>query len=368
MAVEKEKQQAFLDEFKETETTEQKQLREQKESEAAAKLKEDEIKAQAEIDKKKNEGAIVSNPENDISDEELVKLLTKKGISISSLEDFKPKATEAEIVEAKEKRENEMLAYGLKNNKFKREDYDNLKKLEARKEAVILDELTSEIKAANPEISEEDLEDEIKEYKMEHLKENDPRRIRRAKELNTMADQRLKEQYSSIYNLPQEFDKYEQSEQSKYQLKRKVEAGLPVYKKDVNDVLEWVKKQSFVIEDKDNPENNISVPFEFNENKIKQLEKAFLSQAQADDRITHGYNLETMKQEAKMFLIDNDINAIVSHAAKQYNSAQKEKYINGRKNLIPKQDLEMGYSSKGDSLLDQFVADVLPKESSQNES
>lgn len=361
MTEDKQAQQDFLEQFKEPETAEQIESRQKLE----AKNKEADLKLQQEAEeklKKEKESKIPEStltPEGDLSNDKLIELLAKKGITVSSLDDLKPKLSEAEIKDAEEKRKGKMVAYGIETGKFKIDDYNTLQKLQENKTAIFIDELTSEIKAANPEITEDQLSEQLKEYTLSHLDENDPRRKRREKELNIVAEQRLKEQFGSIYNLPSEFENYEKSEQSKYQLQRKIEAGLPVYKEDVKNIIEWVKKQDFVIEDKEHPENNVSIPFEFNEAKLKQITDAFLTESQIVQSISNGYDLEAMKQQAKMFLIGTDIESIVNHSAKHYNSTQKDKYINGRKNLIPSRELDTGFSTAPSTLLEQFAADVL---------
>jgi hypothetical protein len=298
----------------------------------------------------------------ELSDDELIGLLQKKGINLKSIEDLKPKPTPEEIAQAEQERKNKVLAFGLETNKIKKDDYDAYQKASANKINFLYEDFAKDLKNANPDITEEEIQNEWKEYTFSDLDESSIKKQRRQKELNELADLKLKSQYNSIFNLDNEYAKHEQKQNEDYSFKRKVEAALPVYQKDVDDVLDSFKTPSkFIIEDTQNAANNVEIELSYNDADLKELKDAFLSKDQLIKRIQNGYTVEAMKAEADMFLWNKHKGRHLSKAAKDYNSKQQEKYLHGRKGIIPNKELVIESDEQPATVTTQFWKDVLPE-------
>lgn len=273
-------------------------------------------------------------PIEDLSNEQLLEMLSKKGIKVSSLDDLLPRKTEEELKADADKRKNDMLAFGLSTGKFKKEEYDSYLRLQDNKMDVIKSELKEKIKVANPELSDEQIEEKVALYTFAHLEEGDVLRTQREQELIELADAKLQKQFKNIYNLENDFEQHEQGINNKTNFENKVKAALPVYQKDISTVLDSLKVIDVPVNDTKNPENNVTVQVRFSDTDLKELEDAFLLPDQIIQRVKNGYTVERLKEEAETVLLKKHFARAVSQAAKDYNSLQKEKYLHGRKGLL----------------------------------
>lgn len=270
----------------------------------------------------------------ELSDEELLKILQSRNITVSSLDDLKPKPTQEELDAQAAARQNKILAYGLETGKVKREEYDIFNQQLSKKDQIAVSKFESELRK-DSSLTEDQIQDALKDYTLSMLDEENPARKYRQQELEKLGEYELKEKYKSIFDLPSEYDKHEQSELSKAQLKRKVEAGLAVYKADLEKVIDTLKKEDFVIGD-ENGENE-TISFEYSEDALKELRKTLTNPDFVVSQISQGYTLENLTETASLLLIAKNRLGQISHAAKKYNSNQKEKYIQGRKGIVPKE-------------------------------
>lgn len=303
---------------------------------------------------------VVAPQDKELSDADLLALLNKRNIKVASLEELKPKATEEEIKAAAEKRKNDVVAFGLQNNKFKKEDYDNLIKAESDKEKFLLNQFADELRKQNPNISDEEIQKEWSVYTLSDFEDGDFKKNQRKKELNELAELKLKNQFSSIYNVEKEYSAHEQNQNQNAAFKQKVEAAFPVYQKDVQSVIEKLRSQKALIEDTQNPANNVEVELTFNDADLKELQDAFLDKTEIIKRIKNGYTVEAMIEDADMFLWKKHKGRLISKAAKDYNSIQYDKYAAGRHGIVPKKELVIADNASPDTVTTKFWTDVLP--------
>lgn len=314
--------------------------------------KKTEIPATPAAEEKKVEEPPKTEVKADLTDAEILAMLEKRGIKVNSFDDLKKPETPEEIAARAEKRKNDALAWGLQNGKVKKEDYDTFQKLNTNKYQVLFDDFAAIAKEQDPAATDEDIQNNFQEY----IQNN-------KKFLEELADSRIKNKFSPIFNLENEYTKFEESENSKSNLKRQVEAAMPVYKSDVKTALNSIKKIDFVIEDKENTSNNVPVSFEFTDADLKEVEDALFDGNQALTRIKNGYSQDTIKQEARLFLIDKKLSQLVTTAAKNYNSAQKEKYFMARKNTNLQREFDIStpdLKTDRDKIYEELVASVTP--------
>ena len=275
----------------------------------------------------------------ELTDEQLIELLNKRaGISLSGLDALnalKPQPTEEEIRAEQEKRNTEMLTYGLSQGKFKKEDYDAYQLALANKKDLVRSEVSAQLRAAYPELDDTAIEEKVANYLFEHLPEDDALRIAREKEIMTLSDMKIKEKFKNIVDLPKDFDQYNEGINNKANFERKVQATLPVYKADVSTALKSLQKFTVTVPDSKNPANNVDVELSYSDTDLKEVEEMFLTPDQIIRAVKQGLTIEQIAGEANLVLMQKHLPRLISQAAKTYSATQKETYIQGRKGLTP---------------------------------
>lgn len=281
------------------------------------------------------ETPIVEIPVTELSDEQLLQALDKRGIKTSKLEDLLPKPSEAELEVIRAKRESDKLAYGLSTGKFKKEDYDAFLKAQENKMGVIKSDMAEKIKIANPDFTPEQVEEQIGIYTLSNLPADNILRIQREQELIELADSKLQKKFSNIVNLDSDFDQHQQGITNRTNFERKVQAALPVYKSDLKSVLTGLGTLETSVNDTQNPENNVPIKVTFSEKDLQEVEEALLQPEQIYRQIKDGYTVESIREEAETVLLKKHWPRLISQAAKDYNSTQKDKYLKARHGLMP---------------------------------
>jgi len=280
-----------------------------------------------------------ANQPVELSNEDLLKLVSERtGVSLSSLEDLnrlKPQPTEEQIKAEQEKRNTEMLTYGLSQGKFKKEDYDAYQLALSNKKDLVRSEVSAQLRTAYPELDEVAIEEKVANYLFEHLPEDDALRIAREKEIMTLSDMKIKEKFKNIVDLPKDFDQYNEGINNKANFERKVQATLPVYKADVSTALKSLQKFTVTVPDSKNPANNVDVELSYSDTDLKEVEEMFLTPDQIIRAVKQGLTIEQIAGEANLVLMQKHLPRLISQAAKTYNATQKEGYIQGRKGLNP---------------------------------
>lgn len=282
---------------------------------------------------------VVEKPVNkdQLSNEDLIKMLNERaGIKLNSFDDLKPQPTADELREQAEKREANKLAYGLSTGKFKKEDYDAFQQAQTNKMEVITAEITDKITTANPDLTADQVAEQVAMYTLSNLPEDSILRQERQAELILLADSKIKNKYKNIVNLDIDFEQHEQGVTNKTNFENKVKASLPVYRTDLATALSSLRTIEVPVNDTKNPENDATVTLTFSDADIKEVEDAFLHPDQIVRQVKDGFTLESIKEEAETVLLKKHFARLVSQASKNYNSIQKEKYIQGRKGMLPK--------------------------------
>lgn len=277
-------------------------------------------------------------PTKELSTEQLLEEINKrKGLNLTSLDELealKPQPTAEEIAAEKEKHNTEMMAYGLTNGKFKKEEYDAYQQALANKKDLVRSEITASLQAANPEMSEDAIQEMTAQYFFENLSEDNPLRIAREKEIMTLSDIKIKDKFKNIVDLPQDYENHVGEITSKANFERKKQATIPVYTADVKTALQSLKHFSVEIPDTKNPANTVTVDLEYGDNDLKEMEDLLLTDAQINRATKEGLTIEQITGEAELVLVKKHLNRLISQAAKKYNATQKEGYIQGRKGGI----------------------------------
>jgi hypothetical protein len=281
----------------------------------------------------------------ELTDESVIAFLNEKGIKTTNLQDLMPQPSAEEIAQAKQKRTTDMLAYGLSTGKFKKEEYDAFQNESANKLAVAMAEiettLTEKIKAANPDLTQDQVAEQVAQYTFSNLPEDSILRKEREQELLLMADGKLKNKYKNIYGLEADFEQHEQGMINKTNRENKVQAALPVFQKDIDAVLGSLSFMEVPVNDTQNEKNNATVKVTFNETDLKEVKESFLHPDNVVRQLTNGYTVDELKEQAELMLLKKHFPRLISQAAIDYNSGQKDKYMKARKGLRDKETVDV---------------------------
>jgi len=230
--------------------------------------------------------------------------------------DFKVEDTEAEIEAKKDKRENDKIAYGLTSNKFTKKLYEKFISDTKNAKDLVLNQYTSEQKAIDPELSDDEIISEFNS-KFGLDQDEDSRQYKRGiKELGLLSETILKQNYGSILDIDKEFDTYEAAQLTAKELKDKILTQAPIYKQDVESIYEGLKSISIPFgEDKT---YNVTIPNAL-VNALKEVE---LGTDYAAEQIKNGYDKEGKANTARMGLIINNLPFIIQSIADQINSGR----------------------------------------------
>lgn len=304
-----------------------------------------------------------------LTDEQILEAINKRsgGVVLSSLDDLKPKPTEAELEEQRNKRSTDMLTYGLQQGKFKKEDYDAYQLALSNKKGLVREGVAAQLQTAFPELSPEAIEEKVANYLFEHLDETDPMRLEREKEIMTLSDIKIKDKFKNIVNLPKDFEQYEEGILKKTNFENKVKATLPVYQADVTKALESLRTFTVEVPDTKNPANSATITLEFDDADLKEVAEMFLTPDQIVRAVKQGLSFEQIKGEVEFVLAKKHQHRLISQAAKKYNALQKDKYIRGVKGLGPgNADIDISDENLNPSLQDVYEELVASETNKQN--
>jgi hypothetical protein len=184
-----------------------------------------------------NAGA--STADDDVDDEDeatLIRKLQKKGITVKSLADIKPTEqtpaapTEEELRRQKEEKEAQIRSYGLKEKLVTSTELDEYAVDSTRPYAEVaykqwVDDNYGDV-SAEDRPSESDLADEFNEEFYQYAKEDDPKRTRKEKQLQALAQQYMKTRYGKVYDLDSKFNENLEIQQLQQSYKTTVDEAL----------------------------------------------------------------------------------------------------------------------------------------------
>lgn len=297
------------------------------EQKKAAELKAEQDKEAARLQAEKEKGG--ANPEDqELSDEQLLKLLERKGIKAATLADLTHKEPDADPEKAAEAREIAKLTYGLNKGKFTKKQYDSFVADKNDPKNLYYAKFHADAKKEDPTLTDEDIE---QEFIQEHGLDADPksRKYRLGQEkIGLMATQLLNEKYGNIISVDQEYDGYEKQQKTQKAFETKVVAEAPVYKKTIQEVFSEFKKIPAKFSDED--EYSVEAAGEL-EKSLKGIEEMMTDPKFVAQQIGKGYTKEELKETAWMLFLRDNWPLLAKEVANQH----LNKYAAGTKG-IPK--------------------------------
>lgn len=291
------------------------------------------IEAEAEEAKKKSQTA---PPEatviTDIPEDQLLEAIAKKtGRSIKSWDELKPTPEAIDKEKEQEKREIDKLSFGLKKGFFNKSQYESFISDSKSPISLVYNAELEEAKSADPQW-DADKEKEFKEdFDARFGLDLDPtsaKHKRGQKQLGIIAENILRNTYSGILNLENEYSKYESQEKSKSEQHKKVLAAAPIYKKDVEEAMASIKEIEIPF-GKDE-KYTVKVPDDI----LQSVQETLMDQDFVKSKILEGYKKEEIVQIAHTMAISQNFSILAYEVAKQYRH-KHEKGVRG----IPEKEL-----------------------------
>lgn len=264
------------------------------------------------------------NTPAELDDNTVLAHLKKKGISVESFDDLKPKKSQDEIDAEKQQRESEKLSWGLKNKRFKKEELEGYIVDSKSPQNLIYNIFSEKVKNANPDFTDEQIQEQFKErYGLN--KDPDSWEYKQGQEeLSLMSTHLLNQKYAPILALDNEYSQYEQQETSKSSMQAKIIANAPAYKKDIESVFDGLKKYKAKV---GNEEYEIEVPQDFAE----RSKAYFLQDETAASHIQKGWTKEEISEVVNNMLLIEHRDYINQQIAEQYHKNKSK----GTRGLIP---------------------------------
>lgn len=253
----------------------------------------------------------------EINDESVLAYLKSKGKEVSSLDEIlNPKTvpTEADIEKEKEQRESNKISYALKEGKFSDKELKAYFKDANDPQELVFSQYLAEQLKEDDTLTEDEIRTEFESKYGLDQKEGSRQFKRGQTELSLLADNLLRSKHSKVINFDNEYNQIETAQLSEKQTQQKVLSQAPIYKKDVEDVYNDLKKITVSFGGK-----NFEIPVE--QSILDKQKTVELSEDYAVNKIRTGYTKEKLKENALAALILENLPTFMQNAAEQYHQS-----------------------------------------------
>lgn len=253
-----------------------------------------------------------NSADTELSDEQLLKQLEKRGITAKSFEELKTPAVAPDPAKLAEQREADELAYGLSKGLFNKKEYDGFVADNSNAQNLVFAQYHAEAKAEDPELTDEEIQLEF-ESKFGLDAEPGTRKHKRGvKEINTIAESLLKQKYGKIYEAKSSFTGYEKQAQAEKSDKVKLEIGSPVYVRDLEEVFGQLKKIPIKFSDTE------SVEVDALQSGLDELKDLMLKPDSVKKEVLAGYTKEELKERMFAAFLYRNFPSIAKEVANQH--------------------------------------------------
>ena len=265
--------------------------------------------------------------EDDIDETLILKHLSKKtGKTISSLDEIlnpekepTPEEKEAKIQE----RENNKVAFALQNNLISKQEIENFIADTKNPEDVAFSFYAAQQKEIDPSLTDKEIRDQFEEeYGLNE--DSESRRYKSGQaQINFIANSIIQKKHSKYLQLDGVYSKYEESQIQDIQLRQKIEQLTPHYKKDVDAVLNSIKKF-----------NLGGYEVELDNSIIDSYRADMLNPQYSNQLIQQGWTLEQLETATKKHAIYENLDGLIDGILK----ADRLKNQAGQRGIIPPQN------------------------------
>lgn len=269
----------------------------------------------------------------EMSDSDLLAMVAKRsGREIKSWDELKPLPAPEDKKKIEDARDADKLSYGLQKGLFNKNTYESFIADSKDRIGLVYRAELEDAKKDDPtwdEEKEKEFKDEFDEKFGLTLDPTSPMYKRGQKRLAVISDSILKSTYAPIYNLDNEFDKYETGVNNQKQEQQKILSEAPMFKQDLHDVLEEISTVSSTMgADK----FEIPVPKEIKD----EVQELLLDQKFVTSQILKGHKKEELSLIALNIIKNQHFDYFMFEAAKKY----REKHEKGTKGITQPGTLE----------------------------
>lgn len=265
---------------------------------------------QVEEPKEKTEQAAKDKVEpTEPTSEDILKFLQKQGINVNSLEDLKPKKTEADLQLEKEQRENEKIAYGLQKGFITKKEHESFILDMNDPVKVVYNDFKKDLLDTDPELSESEIKEKFDERYGQDNDESSIQFKRGKKELEVIANKLIQEKHAKILGLEREYERYESSEKEKTEFEAKVRSAEPIYKRDISEITQSLKKIQIPIGEKQFFE------FDVEDSVLTPLANKLLEDDRVRNSVSKGYDKDEVKGGLEAAVILKSLPSILTKYA-----------------------------------------------------
>lgn len=283
---------------------------EEQKSEAETNPADAEIKNEAPKDQEESKQAATAAP--DLTDDAVKAFLKSKGIQVESFDDLKPKEAAIDPIVAKEQREAAKLSYALNKGLVSKTEYDNFTRDSADPKQLVFAEFHAEAKAANPEATEEEIQDDFMESFNLTAAPGTPKFKAAVKAIAALGQQKLHEKYDKVFQIDTAFEAHENEISSNAAYTKKIVEATPVYKSAVEKVFKELPKFSVPFSDTEVYE------VEYPAAMLEEVKGLMLKAETAENQINTGFDEKSIKDAVEMILLKKSFAYQAQKVAEQY--------------------------------------------------
>lgn len=267
--------------------------------------------AEEESNKGKSGGDAGATTPKELTDEELIALLNKRGANVTSLEDLKKKEPVDPALVA-EKREADEIAFGLSGGHFNKKEYDLFVTDAAAPTNLVFEEFFNDTKAGNPDATDEDIQTEFNSvYGLD--KEKDSYQYKRGvKLIKERAISLMKSKHGKIFDAKTAFSTTEKDRVTASETQKKVAAALPAYTQDVASIVAELKKITVKVSDDE------SIDLDDNDELMTGIAEQLMDPQYYTGKLASGYKKEDIRNAAVAGFLAKNFSALTVKAAKKY--------------------------------------------------
>lgn len=245
------------------------------------------------------------------SDEAIFSALSKKlGKPVSSYEELisKPQPTEADIQKEKEKRETNKTVWALQNNKIQEKKLKEFYKESEAPENLVFENFAKNKRVTEPNLTDDELKEDFEAVKKQFGED----------EIKAYGETLLKQKYSDVFNLENEYSDFEESEKNNQSFKKKLETESPAFIAANNELLDKYSTDGFEIEvPLEEGQEPIKFLYKANKTITDKLKAAYSTEDKLTDAVKNGWDKEKQSFLIKASLINLDVTGLAKQIYEQ---------------------------------------------------
>jgi hypothetical protein len=250
-------------------------------------------------------------------------------MDLKSLDELlaKPQTPE-EKAAAEKKQKDEAVAYGLQNNLITTDALQAyIGDVNRTPREVALALFAQEERAADKEVTDEEIALRFGDFYHEGLPEDDPRRIRGQREMQSLAERHIAEAHKSVLGIEDTYRQHEEARTSATQYRQQVEQAFNTMPKEISLEIPFAGDLE--------ADKKTAVNFKFTDASIKKIQEQFLTPQTFKMLKSGDMTEEGLKGAIETALIRDNLPRLIAEAANSHASKRVEEVRAGLAGLPP---------------------------------